>query len=109
MQTRQAFLDLFPDFHYGLGIFAERYKGLDIRQHGGNVYGWGAYLMWVPEERFVDSILGNTTYYLRAAGCSSSPIVRAAKKPPCVAFSMEPGGSPQQSPTTEKGIPASCR
>ncbi len=67
MQTRQVDLDLIPDSHYGLGIFAEKYKGLDVRQHGGNLYGWGAYLLWVPDERFVVSVLGNTTYYLRAA------------------------------------------
>jgi CubicO group peptidase (beta-lactamase class C family) len=67
MQARQVYLDLTPDLHYGLGVFAEEYKGLDVRQHGGNVYGWGAYLLWVPDERFVVSILGNTTYYLRAA------------------------------------------
>ena len=67
MQTREVSLDRLPDDHYGFGVFAEVYKGLDIRQHGGNIYGWGAYLLWVPDERFVVSILGNTTYYLRAA------------------------------------------
>ncbi len=64
MQARQIYIDYYPDFHYGLGVFAERYKGLEVRQHGGNIYGWGGLLLWVPEERFVVSVLDNTTLAL---------------------------------------------
>jgi CubicO group peptidase (beta-lactamase class C family) len=83
MQDRQVYLDLIPEFHYGLGVFAERYKGLDVRQHGGNVFGWGAYLLWVPNGRFVVSILGNTTYYLRdAAYCIVDAVLEPEHEDP---------------------------
>lgn len=60
MQARQAPLDYSPDMAYGYGVFAENYKGLDLRQHGGNVPGWGSMLVWVPSRRFVAAVLANT-------------------------------------------------
>jgi CubicO group peptidase (beta-lactamase class C family) len=59
MQARQQPMHYTPEDDYGFGIFAEEYKGLDVRQHGGNVPGWGAYLLWVPSERFVVATLVN--------------------------------------------------
>lgn len=59
MQARQQSLDYYPDYDYGLGIFRERYKGLDLMNHGGNVPGWGAYLLWVPSEDFAVATLVN--------------------------------------------------
>lgn len=83
MQARQVSLDRYPAYDYGLGIFAEVYKGLDVRQHGGNIYGWGAWLMWVPERRFVVSILDNTTYYLRdAAYCILDAVLEPEPEEP---------------------------
>jgi len=60
MQARQASLDYSPDMAYGFGVFAETYKGLDLRQHGGNVPGWGSMLIWVPSRRFAVAVLANT-------------------------------------------------
>jgi CubicO group peptidase (beta-lactamase class C family) len=61
VQERQIYLDHIPGLHYGFGVFAEQYKGLDVRQHGGNIPGWGAFLLWIPEERFAVAVLANTT------------------------------------------------
>jgi CubicO group peptidase (beta-lactamase class C family) len=83
MQRRQVYLDYIPDFHYGLGIFAETYKGMDVRQHGGNLVGWGALMLWVPEERFVVSILGNTLMHLGAAAyCIVDAVLEPGPVPP---------------------------
>ena len=79
MQARQVTLDYTPGLDYGYGIMAERYKGLDLRQHGGNITGWGAMLMWVPERRFAVAVLGNTFESLDAAAYC---IVDAALAPP---------------------------
>jgi CubicO group peptidase (beta-lactamase class C family) len=79
MQARQVSLDYFPGYDYGFGIFAERYKGLDLREHGGNIAGWGSMLVWVPERRFAVAVLANTFDALAdAAYC----IVDAALAPP---------------------------
>ncbi len=59
MQRPQVWMNLRPDMSYGLGIMTESYKGLDVRQHGGNISGWGSYLLWVPEERLAVAVLAN--------------------------------------------------
>lgn len=60
MQSPQAWTEYTPGAAYGYGVFVERYQGLDICQHGGNVPGWGTYLLWVPEERFAVAVIANT-------------------------------------------------
>ena len=90
MQERQIYLDYYPDFHYGLGIFAETYKGFDVRQHGGNLVGWGAMLLWVPDERFVVSILGNTLIHLTAAAYCIVDVVLDPGPSPPVDYSTDP-------------------
>lgn len=67
MQARQTPLDYVPGLDYGFGIMAERYKGLDLRHHGGNIPGWGSMLIWVPERRFAVAVLANTFESLTAA------------------------------------------
>lgn len=59
MTRRQISLHMTPDNDYGFGIFREKYKGLDVMQHGGNVPGWGAYLLWIPEHELVVATLVN--------------------------------------------------
>jgi len=59
MQRPQVWMNLRPDMSYALGIMTESYKGLDVRQHGGNISGWGSYLLWVPEERLAVAVLAN--------------------------------------------------
>jgi len=61
MQERQAWTNYTPDLFYGFGIMIQDYGVLDIRQHGGNVAGYGTYLLWVPEHRFAVATLANVT------------------------------------------------
>ncbi len=56
-----------PDLYYGFGIMVEEYEGLDVRQHGGNVAGYGTFLLWVPERRFAVALLANVTNSLTLA------------------------------------------
>ncbi len=67
MRERQVWTNYTPDLDYGFGIMADRYRGLDIRQHGGNVAGYGTYLLWVPERRFAVALLTNVTSSLTEA------------------------------------------
>lgn len=60
MQTGQVGMDYTPDDLYGFGVFLSKYKGLTIRSHGGNIPGWGAILLWIPELRFAVATLNNT-------------------------------------------------
>jgi len=60
MQAPHEFIDAAPASWYGYGIFVELYEGLEVRQHGGNVPGWGTYLLWVPERRDVVAVIANT-------------------------------------------------
>jgi CubicO group peptidase (beta-lactamase class C family) len=61
MQDPHQWVHLTPDLFYGYGIFTDRYQELEIRQHGGNVTGFGTYLLWVPERRFAVALLTNVT------------------------------------------------
>jgi CubicO group peptidase (beta-lactamase class C family) len=67
MQARQQWMHHTPDLYYGFGIMIEEYKGLDVRQHGGNVTGYGTFLLWVPERRFAVALLANVTNALSLA------------------------------------------
>lgn len=70
MQDRQQWMHYTPDLFYGYGVMIEAYEGLDVRQHGGNVAGYGTYLLWVPERRFAVALLTNVTSSLsNAAYC----------------------------------------
>jgi CubicO group peptidase (beta-lactamase class C family) len=61
MQDPHAWQHYTPDLYYGYGIMVDRYQGLDIRQHGGNVAGFGTYLLWVPDRRFAVALLTNVS------------------------------------------------
>jgi len=67
MQEPHQWMHYTPDLHYGFGIMIEEYEGLDVRQHGGNVTGYGTFLLWVPERRFAVALLANVTYSLTLA------------------------------------------
>jgi CubicO group peptidase (beta-lactamase class C family) len=83
MQARQVSLDYVPEYDYGYGIFAERYKGLDLRQHGGNIPGWGSMLVWVPDRRFAVAVLANTFESLDAAAyCVVDAVLEPPDEPP---------------------------
>jgi CubicO group peptidase (beta-lactamase class C family) len=59
MQAPQISLDTVPGAAYGYGIVLEPYNDLLLRDHGGNVLGWGAYLLWVPERDFAVATVNN--------------------------------------------------
>jgi CubicO group peptidase (beta-lactamase class C family) len=67
MQSPQVDLELLPGFSYGYGVFIEPFGDLTIREHGGNIWGWGAYLIWEHEHRFAVAVLANTFVSLPAA------------------------------------------
>ena len=70
MQEPQVWQHFTPDLFYGFGIAIERYLGLDVRKHGGRVLGFGTYLLWVPDRRFVVAVVTNVSWSLsRAAYC----------------------------------------
>ncbi len=67
MQDPHVWTHFYPDLFYGFGIMIEDYEGLDVRQHGGNVAGFGTYLLWVPDRRFAVALLTNVTSSLNSA------------------------------------------
>jgi CubicO group peptidase (beta-lactamase class C family) len=46
--------------HYGYGVMTDQYNGVEVKFHGGNLTGWGAFLLWVPSEDFAVAVLANT-------------------------------------------------
>lgn len=68
MQSHQVFLDYSSDQFYGLGVFSETFNGVELKQHGGNIPGWGTMLIWVPERNFAVAVLANTFESLPDAG-----------------------------------------
>lgn len=67
MQHPHQWTHYTPDLFYGYGVMIEKYKGLDVRQHGGSVTGFGTYLLWIPERRFAVALLANITWSLSDA------------------------------------------
>jgi hypothetical protein len=76
MQAIRQDLDTIPGVGYGYGVFVEPFYDLTIRQHGGNIWGWGAYLLWHPERRFAVAVLANTSSSLPdAAYCIADHVL----------------------------------
>ena len=67
MQHPHQWTHFTPDRFYGFGIMIEEYEGLDVRQHGGSITGYGTYVLWVPERRFAVALLTNVTWALSDA------------------------------------------
>lgn len=49
------------DTRYGLGLFQGRVGSFDTLEHGGNVGGWRAYMIMVPEADAFIALLANST------------------------------------------------
>lgn len=81
MQDDQVWIHITPDLFYGYGIMAEGFWGVDTRHHGGNVPGWGAYLLWVPEENFAVSVLGNTTQSMTSSTYCATAVMLGLAPP----------------------------
>jgi len=76
MQAHHVSLDYGPDQFYGLGVFSETFNGVELKQHGGNIPGWGTALLWVPERRFAVAVLANTFQSLPdAAYCITDAVL----------------------------------
>ncbi len=60
IQTIRRDMGTIPGNGYGYGVFIEPFYDLTIRQHGGNIWGWGTFLLWHPERRFAVAVLANT-------------------------------------------------
>jgi len=83
MQDPHQWMHFDPHRFYGYGIMVEDYEGLDVRQHGGNVAGFGTYLLWVPDRRFVVALLTNVTSSLTSAAyCIVDEVLAPAPVPP---------------------------
>jgi CubicO group peptidase (beta-lactamase class C family) len=63
-------------YAYGYGVFVEPFYDLTVRQHGGNIWGWGSFLLWHPERRFAVAVLANTFQSLPdAAYCIADAVL----------------------------------
>jgi CubicO group peptidase (beta-lactamase class C family) len=83
MQNPQRDLESVPGVSYGYGVFIEPFGDLTLRQHGGNIWGWGAYLIWEPEHRFAVAVLANTFESLPgAAYCIADSLLSQGSTPP---------------------------
>ena len=60
MQAAHVAIPSWPLNWYGYGVFRERYRGLELQHHGGNIPGWGTYLLWLPDRRAAVAGLANT-------------------------------------------------
>jgi CubicO group peptidase (beta-lactamase class C family) len=76
MQSPRRDVGLLPGMAYGYGVFVEPFYDLTVRQHGGNIWGWGAFLLWHPERRFAVAVLANTFQSLPdAAYCIADAVL----------------------------------
>lgn len=83
MQGWQVDLDLVPGYGYGFGIFVEPFGNLEIRQHGGNIPGWGSFLLWEADSRFAVAVLANSYESLAgAAYCIADAVLEPTLGPP---------------------------
>jgi CubicO group peptidase (beta-lactamase class C family) len=83
MQSFQISLDLLPGQGYGFGIFVEEFGNVRIRHHGGNIWGWGTYLIWEREHRFAVAVLANTFQSLAgSAFCIADAVLEPVPGPP---------------------------
>jgi hypothetical protein len=83
MQSPQIDLELVPGYSYGYGVFIEPFGELTLRQHGGNIWGWGAYLVWEAEHGFAVAVLANTFESLPAAAyCIADYALAQGSTPP---------------------------
>lgn len=53
-----------PEFgfsHYGMGLFTQTYRGVEIAHHGGNIEGASSMIVFVPAKRIAVVVLANRT------------------------------------------------
>jgi CubicO group peptidase (beta-lactamase class C family) len=83
MQHPAVSLELIPGQAYGYGVFVEPLGDLTLRQHGGNLQGWGAHLIWEHRNRFAVAVLANSIYSLTSAAyCIAEAVLDPGPGPP---------------------------
>jgi len=48
--------------HYGFGLVHETWRGTDMLQHGGDIYGFSGFLVYLPREQLTVAVLYNTDF-----------------------------------------------
>jgi CubicO group peptidase (beta-lactamase class C family) len=56
---KDLFADLFGFRNYGMGLFVQTYRGLEIAHHGGNIDGVSALIVFVPSKKIGVVVLAN--------------------------------------------------
>jgi CubicO group peptidase (beta-lactamase class C family) len=56
---RDLFSDLFGFQNYGMGLFVQTYRGIEVAHHGGNIDGLSALLVLVPSKKIGVVVLAN--------------------------------------------------
>jgi D-alanyl-D-alanine carboxypeptidase len=74
-----------PTARYAYGLFIDDIGGVRIVYHGGNISGWGAFVLWAPEQHFAVAVLANAQQSLtEAAGCIAGAVLPFSTDPPPV-------------------------
>ena len=56
---KDAFADLFGFRNYGMGLFVQTYRGVEIAHHGGNIDGLSSLIVFVPSKKIGVVVLAN--------------------------------------------------
>lgn len=56
---RDLFSDLFGFRNYGMGLFVQTYRGIEIAHHGGNIDGLSSLIVFVPSKKIGVVVLAN--------------------------------------------------
>lgn len=56
---KDVFSDVFGFRNYGMGLFVQTYRGIEIAHHGGNIDGSSALLVMIPSKRIGVVVLAN--------------------------------------------------
>jgi len=77
--------------YYGFGVFTDSYNGVTVKHHGGNIPGWGSFLLWVPERGFAAAVLANTFESLPDAALCIADVVLGLQDLPPADETTDPG------------------
>lgn len=60
-ETQQPQIEISPDFHYAMGWFVEKYEGVTVIWHDGDVLGFKSLLVMLPEAKIGLALQTNRT------------------------------------------------
>jgi CubicO group peptidase (beta-lactamase class C family) len=90
LQARQIPIGNYPGFDYGYGVMIENLGELELYHHGGNIPGWGAYVMWLPEYRFAMATLNNADGNMVSSMLCAFEAVLEVERPESLDYSTDP-------------------